>query len=105
MLEVLEFGCKVEPQDNEYCVQASLNILTSLTHEIAHGARGVATDKAALETLPVFISHCIYKAAIVCLRDTKASKDSNAKLRIQALKDVLRYISLRWGGASKKLML
>ncbi|OBT56984.1 hypothetical protein VE04_02557 [Pseudogymnoascus sp. 24MN13] len=39
MLEVLEFGSKVEPQDNEYCVQASLNILTSLTHEIAHGAR------------------------------------------------------------------
>ncbi|OBT87719.1 hypothetical protein VE02_04083 [Pseudogymnoascus sp. 03VT05] len=99
MLEVLEFGSKVEPQDNEYCVQASLNILTSLTHEIAHGARAVTTDSAALETLSVFIPHCIYKAAIVCLHDAKVSKDSNLKLRIQPLKDILGYIGLRWGAA------
>ncbi|OBT41202.1 hypothetical protein VE00_08123 [Pseudogymnoascus sp. WSF 3629] len=98
MLEVLEFGSKVEPQDNEYCVQASLNILMSLTQEIAHGATGVKTgDSAALAALPVFISHCVYKAAMVCLRDAKASKDGNAKLRIQPLKDLLGYIGLRWG--------
>ncbi|OBT39506.1 hypothetical protein VE00_10394 [Pseudogymnoascus sp. WSF 3629] len=100
MLEVLEFGSKVEPQDNEYCVQASLNILTSLTQEIAHGARGVKTgDSAALAALPVFISHCVYKAAMVCLRDTKVSKDGNLKLKIQPLKDLLGYIGLRWGAA------
>ncbi|OBT80367.1 hypothetical protein VF21_00894 [Pseudogymnoascus sp. 05NY08] len=99
MLEVLEFGSKVEPQDNEYCVQASLNILASVTHEIAHGARRVTIDSAALATLPVFIPHCIYKAAIVCLHDAKVFKDSNLKLRIQPLKDLLGYIGLRWGAA------
>lgn len=104
MLEVLEFGSKVEPQDNEYCVQASLNILRSLTHEIAHGARGVKTDSAGLAALPVFITHCVYKAAIICLHDAKVSKDGNVKL-IQPLKDLLGYIGLRWGAASKKLML
>jgi hypothetical protein len=102
MLEVLEFGSKVEPQDNEYCVQASLNILMSLTQEIAHGATGVKTGDSA--ALPVFISHCVSKAAMVCLRDAKASKDGNAKLRIQPLKDLLGYIGLRWGAGSKKFM-
>lgn len=104
MLEVLEFGSKVEPQDNEYCVQASLNILTSLTQEIAHGARGVKTDSAGLAALPVFISHCIYKAAIVCLRDTKVSKDGKLKLLIQPLKDLLGYIGLRWCAGSKLML-
>lgn len=103
MLEILEFGSQIQVEDNEYCVQTSFNILTSLTHEITHGASCVTTDSAVLATLPVFISHCIYKAAIVYLYDAKVSEGGHPKLLIQPLKNLLVYIGSRWGAASKKL--
>lgn len=101
MLEILEFGSQIQAENNEYCVQASLNILTSLTHEIAHGASCVTTDSVVLATLPVFISHFIYKAAIVYIYDAKVSDGGNPKLLIQPIKDLLGYIGSRWCAASK----
>ncbi|KFY98270.1 hypothetical protein V498_01535 [Pseudogymnoascus sp. VKM F-4517 (FW-2822)] len=101
MLEILDFGSQVQQDDNEHCIQTSLNILTSLTHEIAHGASSVTANSnpALLETLPVFIPHSIYKAAIVYLRDERISGDIDKTLLIRPLKDILRYIGLRWGAA------
>lgn len=105
MLEILDFGSQVQPDDNEHCIQTSLNILTSLTHEIAHGASSVTANSnpALLETLPVFIPHSIYKAAIVYLHDERISRDIDKTLLIRPLKDILRYIGLRWGAASKNI--
>lgn len=104
MLEILESGSKVQPKDNEHCIQTSLNILTSLTHEIAYGVSRVAANPALFESLPVFISHSIYKAAIVYLHDARVSKGGDPNLLIQPLKDLLGFIGSRWGAASKRLI-
>ncbi|OBT68519.1 hypothetical protein VE03_01819 [Pseudogymnoascus sp. 23342-1-I1] len=101
MLEILDFGSQVQQEDNEHCIQTSLNILTSLTHEIAHGASSVTANSnpALLETLPVFIPHSIYKAAIVYLHDANIPRDVDKRLLVRPLKDLLEYIGSRWGAA------
>lgn len=103
MLEMLDFGAKLKLENIEYCTQTSFNILASVTHEIAHEARAVATYSAGLDALPVFLPHCIYKAAIVYLHNSRISEGSDSNLLIQPLKNLLGYIGLRWGSASTNI--
>lgn len=103
MLEILDFGAKIKLQNIEYCTQTSFNILASVTHEIAHEARGVATNSAGLDAFPVFIPHCIYKATMVYLHNERISEGGDPNLLIQPLKNLLGYIGLRWGAGSKNL--
>ncbi|PLB50136.1 hypothetical protein P170DRAFT_508355 [Aspergillus steynii IBT 23096] len=100
MLEVLEFGSHINLPANEYCTQTSINILASLVHEIGHEAKATVATPTEPATLPVFIIHCIYKAAIVYLRDARLSGGVDPEPSIRPLTDLLRHIGMRWRAAS-----
>lgn len=98
MLETLELGSRMNIPDNEYCISTSLNILSSLVHEIARGAE--ISPPVEIMTLSVFLSHCIYKAAMVCLGDARVSGCVDPEPSIRPLKDLLGYLGMRWVAAS-----
>lgn len=104
MLEVLEFASHMNLPANEYCVLTSINILESLVLEIGHGTKDIGT-KMEVASLPVFTTHCIYKAAIVYLQDARVSGGVDPEPSVSPLKDLLRHIGMRWGAASKFLPL
>lgn len=100
MLEVLQFGSHINLPANEHCIQASLSILDSLVHEIGHEVTCVSST-AELETPPVFIIHCLYKAAIIFLRDARLSGGVDPSPSIRPLQDRLRHLGRRWRAASE----
>lgn len=71
MLEILEVGSHIGIPDNKWCTLTSLNILKSLVREIVREEDISPTIE--LGTLSVFLSHCLYKAAMVCLADDRVS--------------------------------
>ncbi|KXG45632.1 uncharacterized protein PGRI_033990 [Penicillium griseofulvum] len=101
MLETLELGSRMNIPDNEYCISTSLNILSSLVHEIARGAE--ISPPVEIMTLSVFLSHCIYKAAMVCLGDARVSGCVDPEPSIRPLKDILGYLGMRWVAAKRYL--
>ncbi|KAJ5923073.1 hypothetical protein N7516_010776 [Penicillium verrucosum] len=101
MLETLEVGSHMNIPDNEYCIRTSINILKSLAHEIARGAE--ISPPVEMMTLSVFLPHCIYKAAMVCLGDARVSGCVDPESLIQPLKDLLGYLGMRWMAAKRYL--
>ncbi|KAJ5828975.1 uncharacterized protein N7525_007228 [Penicillium rubens] len=98
MLETLEVGSHMNIPDNECCIRTSINILKSLVHEIARGAE--VSPPVEMMTLSVFLPHCIYKAAMVCLGDSRVSGCVDPEPSIRPLKDLLGYLGMRWVAAS-----
>jgi hypothetical protein len=98
MLETLEVGSHMNIPDNEYCIRTSINILKSLVHEIARGAE--ISPPVEMVNLSVFLPHCIYKAAMVCLGDARVSGCVDPEPSIRPLKDLLGYLGMRWVAAS-----
>lgn len=99
MLEILEVGTHMDIPGNEYCIYTSLNILKSLVHEIARGGE-IYPPPIEISTLSVFLPHCLYKAAIVCLEDVRVSGGDDPEPLIRPLKDLLCYLGMRWVAAS-----
>ncbi|KAJ5269504.1 hypothetical protein N7505_005262 [Penicillium chrysogenum] len=101
MLETLEVGSHMNIPDNECCIRTSINILKSLVHEIARGAE--VSPPVEMMTLSVFLPHCIYKAAMVCLGDSRVSGCVDPEPSIRPLKDLLGYLGMRWVAAKRYL--
>ncbi|CAG8008683.1 unnamed protein product [Penicillium nalgiovense] len=101
MLETLEVGSHMNTPDNEYCIRTSISILKSLVHEIARGAE--ISPPVEMMTLSVFLPHCIYKAAMVCLGDARVSGCVDPEPSIRPLKDLLGYLGMRWVAAKRYL--
>lgn len=98
MLETLEVGSHTYIPDNECCVHTSLNILKSLVCEIAEGAE--TSPSIEMATLSVFLPHCLYKAAMVCLNDARLAGGVDPEPSIRPLKALLGYLGMRWLAAS-----
>lgn len=98
MLEILEYGSKLIPPSIENCNKAALYVLPTLISEIAQGAASIVYDPSlvAVDALPVFIPHCIYKAAMVYLQGQRQSGQGGAEPILLPLMDLLRLISKRW---------
>ncbi|OQD61406.1 hypothetical protein PENPOL_c017G06052 [Penicillium polonicum] len=94
MLETLEVGSHTYIPDNECCVHTSLNILKSLVYEIAEGAE--TSPSIEMATLSVFLPHCLYKAAMVCLNDSRLAGGVDPEPSIRPLKALLGYLGMRW---------
>ncbi|CAI7631739.1 unnamed protein product [Penicillium viridicatum] len=94
MLETLEVGSQTYIPDNECCIHTSLNILKSLVYEIAEGAETSLSIEMA--TLSVFLPHCLYKAAMVCLIDARLAGGVDPEPSIRPLKALLGYLGMRW---------
>ncbi|CAP95657.1 Pc21g07600 [Penicillium rubens Wisconsin 54-1255] len=101
MLETLEVGSHMNIPDNECCIRTSINILKSLVHELARGAE--VSPPVEMMTLSVFLPHCIYKAAMVCLGDSRVSGCVDPEPSIRPLKDLLGYLGMRWVAAKRYL--
>ncbi|OQE32501.1 hypothetical protein PENFLA_c001G09247 [Penicillium flavigenum] len=101
MLETLEVGSHMTIPDNECCIRTSINILKSLIHEIARGAE--TSPPVEMMTLSVFLPHCIYKAAMVCLGDARVSGCVDPEPSIRPLKYLLGYLGRRWVAAKRYL--
>lgn len=99
MLETLEVGSHMAAPDNEDCIRTSLNILKSLVHEIAREG-GEISPPIEMMTLFVFLPHCLYKTAMVCLSDVRVLGGVDPEPSIRLLKDLLGYLSIRWVAAS-----
>lgn len=98
MLETLEVGSHTYIPDNECCIHTSLNILKSLVYEIARGVETSPPVETA--SLSVFLPHCLYKAAMVCLNDTRLAGGVDPEPSIRPLKALLGYLGMRWLAAS-----
>ncbi|OQD95299.1 hypothetical protein PENSOL_c021G12066 [Penicillium solitum] len=94
MLETLEVGSHTYIPDNECCIHTSLNILKSLVYEIARGVETSPPVETA--SLSVFLPHCLYKAAMVCLNDTRLAGGVDPEPSIRPLKALLGYLGMRW---------
>ncbi|KAJ5172762.1 hypothetical protein N7492_005355 [Penicillium capsulatum] len=100
MLEILEVGCHMEMPENEFCVDTSVNILKSLVREIYWGQNICSSTKAP--NLPVFIPRCLYKAAMVCLHDSRVSGEDQEPL-VTSYKILLGHLRERWAAAGNCL--
>ncbi|KAJ5579116.1 hypothetical protein N7450_007983 [Penicillium hetheringtonii] len=99
MIEALELGSHMINPDNYYCVLTSVNILKSLVHEVGLGGKTPPPVETA--AFPVFIAHCLFKAAMVCLCDTRVSGGIDTEPFIQPMKTLLGYLGHRWVAASR----
>lgn len=98
MLETLEVGSHTYIPDNECCIHTSLNILKSLVYEIAGGAE--TSPSIEMANLSVFLPHCLYKAAMVCLNDARLAGGVDPESSSRPLKALLGYLGMRWLAAS-----
>lgn len=98
MLEVLEVGSHMDIPNNESCIFTSLNILKSLVHEILRGRN--IRPSIEMSTLSVFIPHYLYKAAMVCLKDSRVYT-SDTELLVRSYKTLLGYLGIRWIAAGR----
>lgn len=101
MLEILEYGSQLKPPSIENCNKAALDVLQTLVDEITQGAASAVYNSsiATFDALPVFIPHCIYKAAMVYLQGQMPPIQGHAELIMRPLKDLLALISTRWATA------
>jgi hypothetical protein len=70
----------------------------TLVCEIAEQCKSSVCNPALvnIETVPVFVPHCIYKAAMARLQFLGTLKHGIAAPDVQLLRDFLRLISSRW---------
>lgn len=102
MLEILETGSHMGiRENNKQCVHTSVNILKSLVHEVGRGPSESSPLSIELAALPVFLPHCLYKAAVLSLSDARVSGGVDPEPSIRPLKDLLGYLGMRWMAASK----
>lgn len=83
---------------NERCTLTSLNTLKSLVREIAREEDISPTIELA--TSSVFLPHCLYKAAMVCLGDDRVSGGVGPELSVRPFKAILGCLGVRWVAAS-----
>jgi hypothetical protein len=98
MLEALEVGSHTYIPDNECCIHTSLNILKSLVYEITREAE--TSPSSEMAALSVFLPHCLYKAAMVCLNNTRLAGGVDPEPSMRPLKALLAYLGMRWLAAS-----
>ncbi|KNG80510.1 hypothetical protein ANOM_010058 [Aspergillus nomiae NRRL 13137] len=69
LMTVLEFGCSFKASGIESCVVGSYRLMHNVVEELVNASESFAAQirPADLEALPVFVVHCIYKAARVLL--------------------------------------
>lgn len=101
MLQILEYGSQVEQSSIEYCNIAALNMLQTLVNEIAQTATSIVYNSSLtmIDALPVFISHCTYKAVMVYLQVSRQPGQGDAEPTIRPLMDMLSLINTRWTAA------
>jgi hypothetical protein len=99
MLEILEVGSHMDVPDNFYCIHTSVNILKSLIHEV--GCGGEMSPPVDMETVSIFLPHCLFKAAMVCLSDARVSGGVDPEPFIQPMKTLLSNLGMRWVAASR----
>lgn len=99
MLEILEVGSHMDMPDKLCCINTSLNILKSFIHEIGRGEMSIPLDMA---TSSVFLPHCFFKAAMLCLNDARISAGVDPEFSIQPMKALLSSLGMRWVAASRK---
>lgn len=103
MLEILEYEIQLEQSNVGHCNKVAVSMLQTLVNEIVQMATSAfhKSSLAIINTLPVFISHCVYKAAMVYLQVPRQPGEGNAESTIRPLMDLLRLISTRWLAAGK----
>ena len=102
MLEILEVGSHMDMPDNICCIHTSLNILKSFVQEIGRGEMSSPLDMASLS---VFLPHCLFKAAMLCLNDARISGGVDPEFSIQPMKALLSCLGMRWVAASRNPIL
>ena len=99
MLEALEVASHMDAQENFHCISTSVNILNSLVREMGIGAKLHSPVDAA--GFSIFLPHCLFKAAMLCLSDDRVSGGADLVSTIQPLGALLDRLGMRWVAASK----
>lgn len=99
MLETLELGSRTETPGDFHCIYTSVNILKSLVREVGLGGEVSPPDETA--ALSVFLPHFLFKAAMVCLSDTRVSGRADPEPLLQPMRGLLNNLEKRWVAASR----
>ncbi|KAF2139475.1 uncharacterized protein K452DRAFT_77815 [Aplosporella prunicola CBS 121167] len=93
VLEIAEYESQPE-----YRSIAAQDTLHAMINDIAQAAASAVYNRSLVrvDILPVFIPHCLYKAAMVCLQMSRQTGQGDAGSTIRPLVDLLKLISTRW---------
>ncbi|GAB1201502.1 hypothetical protein APSETT445_000076 [Aspergillus pseudonomiae] len=105
LMTVLEFGCSFKASGMDSCVVGSYRLMHDVIEELVNASESFAAQirPADLEALPVFVVHCIYKAARVLLGVLRDSPRFDSRRAVGALERVLQCMSTRWMAGKRYL--